>query len=79
MAYDLAKDEKGDLIFEKIKKTVLPTSKYSLEYLRKMLKTKKLYATVELQMSHDYPMELTFDCRDKLRLYEILAPRIAND
>ncbi|MDK2850068.1 MAG: proliferating cell nuclear antigen [Candidatus Woesearchaeota archaeon] len=54
-------------------------AKYSIEYLKKMLKASKLSEDVELQFSTDYPLRLDFVSQDKLQLVFILAPRVEND
>lgn len=55
------------------------TSKYSLEYLKKMIKASKLTNNVTLQFSKDYPLKIEYLVKDKLSLQFILAPRISND
>lgn len=54
-------------------------SKYSIDYLEKMLKGAKIADSIKLQFSTDYP--LRFDCIavDKLQLSFILAPRVDTD
>ena len=51
-------------------------ARYSLDYLKKMLKARKLSENAKLFMSTDYPLKLQFEVPDKLRLSFILAPRV---
>ncbi len=54
-------------------------AKYSIEYLKKILKASKLSEDVELQLSTDYPLKLNFVSQDKLQMIFILAPRVENE
>ena len=54
-------------------------SRYSLEYLKKMIKTSKLSDSVSIQFSKDYPLKLSYKILDKMLMEFILAPRVAND
>ena len=54
-------------------------SKYSLEYLKKMIAGGKLNERVSLHFNTDYPMKLEYKVTDKLLLSFILAPRVDND
>ena len=54
-------------------------SKYSLEYLKKMISGSKLSDKVSLHFNTDYPMKLEYKIQDKLLLSFILAPRVDND
>lgn len=54
-------------------------SKYSIEYLNRAIKTKKLVDTVKVRFSNDYPLRLDYNLLDKLSLSFILAPRVEND
>jgi len=51
-------------------------SKYSLEYLDKMVKVSKVSKTVMVRFSNDYPLKLDYTALDKLKVSFILAPRI---
>ena len=51
-------------------------SKYSLEYLKKMIGGSKLSEEVSLQFSKDYPLKLEYKAVDKVMLTFILAPRV---
>ncbi|MAG47717.1 proliferating cell nuclear antigen (pcna) [archaeon] len=54
-------------------------SKYSLEYLRKIIKGSSLSDSVSLNFGNDYPLRIDYKILDKLNLSVILAPRVAND
>jgi proliferating cell nuclear antigen len=54
-------------------------SKYSIEYLKKMITGTKLAETVEIQFNQDYPLRLDYKVVDRLSLSFILAPRVEND
>ena len=54
-------------------------SKYSIEYLKKMIAGSKLADNVTLRFSKDYPLKLEYKEVDKVMLYFILAPRVEND
>lgn len=54
-------------------------SKYSTEYLKKIIKGSKLSDNVTLQFSKDYPLKIEYKIIDKLSLTTILAPRVSTD
>lgn len=54
-------------------------SKYSIEYLKKMIQGSKLAGMATLKFSKDYPLTLEYKEVDKLSLTFILAPRVDND
>jgi proliferating cell nuclear antigen len=54
-------------------------SKYSIEYLKKMVPAGKLVPKVEISFSKDYPLKLEYKLIDKMDLVFILAPRVDND
>ncbi|MBI2649777.1 proliferating cell nuclear antigen (pcna) [Candidatus Woesearchaeota archaeon] len=54
-------------------------SKYSIEYLKKMINGSKLSDDVVIQFSKDYPLKLEYRAIDKVMLSFILAPRVEND
>lgn len=54
-------------------------SKYSLEYLKKIIKGSKLTNTALIHMANDYPLKIQYKLTDKLDLEFILAPRVQND
>lgn len=51
-------------------------SRYSVDYLKKILKAKKVADTASMHMSTDYPMKISFEVPGKMSLGFILAPRI---
>ncbi len=51
-------------------------SMFSLDYLNKIIKAKKLSDTVTVSMGEDFPMRLDFEVPETLQLGFILAPRI---
>jgi len=54
-------------------------SKYSIEYLKKMIGGSKISERITLLMDKDYPMRLDFKEVDKVQLSFILAPRVEDD
>jgi proliferating cell nuclear antigen len=54
-------------------------SKYSIEYIKKMMGGCKLADDVIVQFSKDYPLKLDYKTVDKVLLSFILAPRVEND
>ncbi len=54
-------------------------SKYSIEYLKKMIAGSKLSDEVLIQFNKDYPLRLDYKDVDKVSLTFILAPRVEND
>ncbi|MBR9692262.1 proliferating cell nuclear antigen (pcna) [Candidatus Woesearchaeota archaeon] len=54
-------------------------SKYSIEYLKKMMAGAKLADEVTIKFNKDYPLKLEFKEVDKVLLSFILAPRVEND
>jgi proliferating cell nuclear antigen len=54
-------------------------SKYSIEYLKKIVSGARVSDTVKLQLSKDYPLRIEFVEKDKLQLSFVLAPRVEND
>ncbi len=54
-------------------------SKFSIEYLKKMIQGGKICDKVVLQISNDYPMKLEYKVLNKVQLAFILAPRVDND
>ncbi len=53
-------------------------SKYSLEYLQKMIKATKLTEKIVINFSSDYPLKLEFNT-DLMELGFILAPRVETE
>ncbi|MEK6834991.1 MAG: proliferating cell nuclear antigen (pcna) [Nanoarchaeota archaeon] len=68
---------KGDNILidtsEKVK------ARYSVEYLKKIIKGSKIADKVTLQFNKEYPLKASYKVIDKMLLEFILAPRVAND
>lgn len=54
-------------------------SKYSLEYLKKMVKASKLTNALEISFDKDYPLKLDYTLKNKIAISFILAPRVSND
>lgn len=54
-------------------------SKYSTEYLKKMMSGSKISDIATLRFSNDYPLSLEFEEKGKATLAFILAPRVDND
>ena len=54
-------------------------SKYSLEYLKKMINGAKLAPMTTVYFNKDYPLKLEYKVVDRLLLSFILAPRVEND
>ncbi len=54
-------------------------SKYSLEYLKKIVKGGKLSKKVTIQFGNEYPLKISYTVKDKLSLETILAPRVQTD
>jgi proliferating cell nuclear antigen len=54
-------------------------SKYSVEYLKKIMDASKLTDNVTIQFNKDYPLKLDYIVVDKLQLSFILAPRVENE
>ena len=55
------------------------SSKYSIEYLKKMVGGAKLSEIITLQFNKDYPLRIDFAEQGKFELSFILAPRVEND
>lgn len=51
-------------------------ARYSLDYLKKIIKARKLAAQASIAMGTDYPMKIEFDVPGKMRLGFVLAPRV---
>ena len=71
MADDSTKIEAANM--DKIK------SKYSIEYLKKMMGGSKLADIVTIQFNKDYPLRIEYKAIDRAMLAFILAPRVEND
>lgn len=73
---EITGDEGVDIISEE-SETV--RSRYSIEYLKKMIGGSKLSDTVKIQFKKDYPLKLEYVATDKVQLSFILAPRVEHD
>lgn len=51
-------------------------ARYSIDYLKKIFKARKLAPQAKMAMSTDYPMKVQFEVPTKCRLAFILAPRV---
>jgi len=54
-------------------------TKYSIEYLKKMINGSKLAEKVKIRFSKDYPLKLDYTAVDRVSLSFILAPRVENE
>jgi proliferating cell nuclear antigen len=54
-------------------------ARYSIEYLKKIIKGSKLSDSTIIQFNNDYPLKVEYKVVDKLLLSFILAPRVEND
>ena len=63
----------------KITATGKAKSKYSIEYLKKMIQASKISSKVKIEFAKDYPLKLEYKTVDKVMLSFILAPRVEND
>ncbi|MEM7817847.1 MAG: hypothetical protein QXL81_03435, partial [Candidatus Aenigmatarchaeota archaeon] len=50
-------------------------ARYSLDYLKRIIKAKKLAETAKVAMASEYPMRITFDVPGRAQLTFVLAPR----
>lgn len=55
------------------------SSKYSIEYLRKIAKAARISDLVDIHLGNDYPLKAEYRLLDKLKLSFVLAPRVSND
>ncbi len=75
---------KADVVINSDEKTKIVAenkfkSKYSIEYLKKMIQGSKLAPQATMQFANDYPLRLEYKVLNKLQLVFILAPRVEND
>jgi proliferating cell nuclear antigen PCNA len=75
---DITKAQGGILNLD-VKENAKVTSKYSIDYLKKMVSGGKIASTVKLGTGDNYPLKLDFVEVDKIRLCFILAPRVDVD
>lgn len=50
-------------------------ARYSLDYLKRIIRARKLSDTVRISLANDYPMRIMFDVPGKAQLGVVLAPR----
>ncbi len=55
------------------------SARYSIEYLKKIMKGSKLANTVVLEFGQDYPLKVEYKVIDRLALQFVLAPRTPTD
>ena len=51
-------------------------ARYSIDYLKKMLKARKISDRVQLALNTNYPLKMTFSSGDLITMSFILAPRV---
>lgn len=51
-------------------------ARYAISYLEKIIKAKKFSNNAIIEFSTDYPMKITFEEKDRIRISFILAPRV---
>ncbi len=73
---EILKDEETSITTESSEEV---TAKYSIEYLKKIIKGSKLADKVILSFNKDYPLKIEYNVLDKLSFSVILAPRVSND
>ena len=54
------------------------SARYSVEYLKKIIKGGRLTDKVKILLGNDYPLRIEYIIPDKLELSTILAPRVEN-
>lgn len=69
----------SDEIKIKVESSEKVKSKYSIEYLKKMMTGSKISDEVGVYFNKDYPLKLEYKAVDKVLLSFILAPRVEND
>ena len=71
--------EKGNEALAELTTKDVSKARYPLDYLKKMIKGKKISDSVTLEFSTDYPLKLTFSVLDKCKLSFVLAPRVVEE
>ncbi len=51
-------------------------ARYSLDYLKKIFKARKLAESAKIALATDYPMRIQFEVPNKMKLAFVLAPRV---
>lgn len=54
-------------------------ARYSMDYLKKMVKGSRLSDSVVIEFNKDYPLKVSYTVLDRVHLGFILAPRVSND
>jgi proliferating cell nuclear antigen len=71
---DISADDNTKIVCkEKVK------SKYSIEYLKKMIQSSKISSKVMIYFNKDYPLKLEYKELNKVDMSFILAPRVENE
>jgi DNA polymerase III sliding clamp (beta) subunit (PCNA family) len=73
---DISKDEETSIALDG-KGPV--KAKYSLEYLKKIIKGSRLSDKVRISFNKDYPLMVDYKVTDKLQLSTVLAPRVSEE
>lgn len=68
--------EKGNEALTKFVVKNAVKSKFSLDYLKKIVKASKLADSVKIELGSDYPVRVSFKAPDKAEISYILAPRV---
>lgn len=68
--------EKGNKAILDLTSKGSSSSKFSLDYFKKIVKGGKLADVVKIEIGKDYPSRLTFRQKDSLELSYVLAPRV---
>ncbi len=55
------------------------TARYPLDYLKKMIKARKISDVIKIEFGKDFPLKLTFQAGDKCTLSFVLAPRVIEE
>ncbi len=67
---------KGDPGLLKIEAKEPAKSKFSIDYLKKIMKGGKISPTARIELGNDYPVRITFTRVDEAQLAYVLAPRV---
>lgn len=73
---EIPEDEVTGVMIESDEKI---TAKYSIEYLKKIIKGSKISPNVTIHFNKDYPIKIEYHQADKVHMSFILAPRVDND
>ena len=67
---------KGEAGLKELNAPEITKARYPIDYLKKMIKARKFSDTAVIEFSTDYPLRLTFEEKDRIRMSFILAPRV---